>query len=134
MQKVLTSCNQMNAAWPLLVSALQVLAGFEGMAAESPADHASVPEGHAGDEPTEWWKAIVLGHLSDAQAMLGALAECEPLNESPLGDHTALLLREGACHKHRLERDQLDPDNWVRIPELGVMPLDVWFKGFAPDR
>jgi hypothetical protein len=26
--------------------------------------------------------------------------------------------------------DQLDPDNWLRIPEFGVMPVDVMFEGF----
>lgn len=29
------------------------------------------------------------------------------------------------------ERDQLDPDNWLRIPEFGVAPADVGFEGFA---
>ncbi|PNG46556.1 MULTISPECIES: hypothetical protein [unclassified Variovorax] len=27
--------------------------------------------------------------------------------------------------------DQLDPDNWFRIPEFGVMPQQVGFEGFA---
>lgn len=26
---------------------------------------------------------------------------------------------------------QNDPDNWVRIPEFGVMPMDVSFEGFS---
>jgi hypothetical protein len=29
------------------------------------------------------------------------------------------------------QNDQLDPSNWLRIPEFGVMPLDVGFTGFA---
>ena len=29
------------------------------------------------------------------------------------------------------KRDQLDPDNWLRIPEFGVQPADVGFKSFA---
>lgn len=27
--------------------------------------------------------------------------------------------------------DQLDPDNWVRIPEFGIAPAAVAFEGFA---
>lgn len=27
--------------------------------------------------------------------------------------------------------DQCDPDNWLSIPEFGVMPQDVFFEGFA---
>lgn len=28
-------------------------------------------------------------------------------------------------------KDQCDPDNWLSIPEFGVMPQDVAFEGFA---
>ena len=31
----------------------------------------------------------------------------------------------------RWKIDQQDPDNWLRIPEFGVMPGDVVFEGFA---
>lgn len=27
--------------------------------------------------------------------------------------------------------DQLDPDNWLEIPDFGILPLDVVFEGFA---
>ena len=29
------------------------------------------------------------------------------------------------------EEDQKDPDNWLEIPDFGVQPADVLFKGFA---
>jgi len=29
------------------------------------------------------------------------------------------------------QADQLDPDNWLEIPDFGVLPADVQFAGFA---
>jgi hypothetical protein len=29
------------------------------------------------------------------------------------------------------QEDRLDPDNWLEIPDFGVMPADVGFEGFA---
>ena len=29
------------------------------------------------------------------------------------------------------ESDQLDPDNWLKIPDFGVKPIDVAFQGFG---
>lgn len=39
------------------------------------------------------------------------------------------LSREGLLHLWN--DDMLDPDNWLEIPEFGVQPADVDFKGFA---
>lgn len=43
------------------------------------------------------------------------------------GDGMALTRKEKNL---RWQIDQLDPDNWLRIPEFGVMPVDVVFEGF----
>jgi hypothetical protein len=71
---------------------------------------ASTGDGHdsgggeeATEEPREWWKATVLANITDAQAMLRALASCDPLQECYLGEHAELLLREAATHRHGLD-------------------------------
>lgn len=43
--------------------------------------------------------------------------------------------KDTKTHAHEMtekwQQDQLDPDNWLEIPDFGVMPADVDFKGFA---